>query len=174
MSKKCCICDALPEVLPKKKSSFGKKLFVTAAIIGTTAVAVKSIKRLVEAKKEDLERGNQYRDTKEYLNVFNGQNLVIDGSEECKDMKIKAMFAGSVINMTAANITKDISLEITSVCGGIRLLIPEGINVQTDCKALASGIANPTEYVAGQPTIYISGNLFCSGLQIQTGADSDN
>ena len=174
MSKKCSVCEVLPDVLPKKKSCFGKKLLITAAVIGTAAVAVKSIKRLVEEKKEDLERGNQYRDTKEYLNVFNGQNLVIDGSEECKDMKFKVMFAGSIVNMTAANITKDISLEIASVCGGIRILIPEGVNVQADCKALASGIANQTEYIAGQPTIYISGKLFCSGLQIQAGADSDN
>ncbi len=152
---------------PVKKSCAGKKFLTAVAVFGSIAAISTVVRRVVTAKKEEYNRGNQYRSVKKYLNVFSGEKLDFT-DKELGDMDFDTVFGGVDLDLSGARIDKDLHIRCRTIFGGFNLYVPSDVNVQIDCKSVAGGFCNPLVVKAGVPTIFISGLCAFGGINVQT------
>ena len=86
-------------------------------------------------------------------------------------MRVLNTFADTTLDFDEAKFTSMTTrIKITSVFGGIKIYIPEGINVVTNVSCIMAGVKDCTygSNGASKPTIILDGFIFCSDIKIKS------
>ena len=86
-------------------------------------------------------------------------------------MRVLNTFADTTLDFDEAKFTSMTTrIKIISVFGGIKIYIPEGINVVTNVSCIMAGVKDSTygSNDASKPTIILDGFIFCSDIKIKS------
>lgn len=116
--------------------------------------------------KEKIKSLNQ-EGLEEYYATFSGQEINPKG-EEFKGASLNAIFGGIDLNLTEAQIQKDTLINVTSVFGGVDIIVPSNVNVKVQSTSLFGGVDNKIKkYTENLPTIYIKAFCLFGGADIK-------
>ncbi len=88
-------------------------------------------------------------------------------SENFKGGKVVLVFAGGEIDLRGAKAqSKEITLEITSVFGGCKVMVPQGWKVKVQGTAIVGGYDNRTASAEGGTVLIIRGSAVFGGVEI--------
>lgn len=112
--------------------------------------------------------GNDYVDS---VNVFGGSNQTVY-SKNFKGGEITAIFGGCDVNLTHADFTGEVVVDITAICGGAKIVIPPGWQVKHEVTAIFGGLDDKR---AIQPNIDNTNKLLIvRGIALFGGVDIRN
>lgn len=86
-------------------------------------------------------------------------------------MRVLNTFADTILDFDEAKFTSMTTrIKITSVFGGIKIYIPEGINVVTNVSCIMAGVKDSASGSnnTNKPTIILDGFIFCSDIKIKS------
>ena len=72
-----------------------------------------------------------------------------------------------ITDLSKAIFTKDITIELQNVVGGVNLVVPENVNVEVKYEAKMSGTNNLVKHHEGAFTIFLCGKVTAGGVNIQ-------
>lgn len=100
--------------------------------------------------------------------VFGGININMSG-KEFKGKNINAVFGGLKLDLREAKIKEDVIINATAVFGGIDILVPEDVLVETKSNSFFGGISNKKKSTPkdGAPTIYVNGAAMFGGIEVK-------
>ena len=100
--------------------------------------------------------------------VFGGININMSG-KEFKGKNINAVFGGLKLDLREAKIKEDVIINATAVFGGIDILVPEDVLVETKSNSFFGGISNKKKSTPkdGAPTIYVNGVAMFGGIEVK-------
>lgn len=104
------------------------------------------------------------------VSIFQGTQLV-SNAEPFYGGRILSMFAGTRLDLRkAAPAPTGIEIEVTMICSGLQVVVPEGWRVRFSGRNFMSGFSDATRTTADPevPTVHITGLLAMSGLQATT------
>lgn len=104
----------------------------------------------------------------DYSAIFASNNVIFP-CEEFNGANIMAIFGGVDLSLKNAIITKDISINTTSVFGGVEIILPPNVNVKVSSVPIFGGVSNKANpiYDVGTPTIYINSTCIFGGTEIK-------
>jgi predicted membrane protein len=112
------------------------ELFWPALLVGLGAIL---IARGVNRKREGIDEGPNYI---EDMSIFGGGDRVIS-SQEFKGGRVTAIFGGSKYNLINAELAKGRNvLDIFTVFGGCKLIVPQGWEVKIEVSAIFGGFSD--------------------------------
>lgn len=100
--------------------------------------------------------------------VFGGTNINMAG-KEFKGKNLSAVFGAVKLDLRDAKIKEDVIINATAVFGGVEILVPDDIIVETKSNSFFGGVsnkrtANPKDKA---PTIYINGMALFGGVEVK-------
>lgn len=100
--------------------------------------------------------------------IFSG-NTTQNHSSDYKGGDISAIFGGVELDLRKAKITKEASINLFVLCGGVTLIVPENWTVKTQAMPIAGGIENKTvaPIEKNAPVLHISGDIIMGGVEIK-------
>lgn len=143
--------------MSKKSSTKSRIIFwgiMAAGIYGVTKFIKKQKNRLLPNFQGD-----------QYMYSFADKNIVKGEGENVNNMRLVNSFSNMSVDISKAEITSDVTIELDNVFSNVVLAVPEGINVKVDCSGKGSIVA-PETSCEEVPTIYISGKNHYSSLNV--------
>lgn len=118
-----------------------------------------------KAEKKIYDKGGEL---KEYCATFSGMDLNFDG-ETFHGASLTAVFGSIKCDLRGAVIEDDAVITVSSVFGGIDILLPEHISVSVTVKSIFGGVSDGCRSNAHEsdPTVYIGGNCIFGGVDIK-------
>jgi hypothetical protein len=152
-------------VVPVKKTSAGKKVVKAIVVIAAVNGAIKLIS-MYSSKKENsknLPEGEYC-----YKLMMNGKQLSFN-DQVVKKITLSAKMSGIDLDLSNIEDLDGLQIYCKGWMSGICIRVPENITVKTDLKIRAGGISNsvPSYIDENLPTIYISGKVYLSGVDIR-------
>ncbi len=98
--------------------------------------------------------------------AFSGCDINYDG-QVFEGAELTAVFGGVECDLRNAIIEKDCAIRVSSIFGGIDILVPAGINVKVSSNSIFGGVSNKTAVHQNAPTLYISGTCMFGGVEIK-------
>lgn len=141
------------------------KLFIPAifVIIGIGMI----INNNNSCKIKDIDQ----KDITEYGAVFGGQEIKV--TDEFKGANIDAIFGEAEIDLSNSIINQNVLIKASSVFGGIKLILPNNVNVKISNIPLFGGVSNKyyKKQVVADPnqvtyTIYLNSVCMFGGIEI--------
>lgn len=141
------------------------KLLFPAILVGIGLSLL--LKDKIGAKlKEKIKTLNQ-DGLEEYYATFSGQEINPKG-EEFKGASLNAIFGGIDLNLADVQIQKDTLINVTSVFGGVDIIVPSNVNVKVQSTSIFGGVDNKVKkYNENLPTIYIKAFCLFGGADIK-------
>ena len=112
-----------------------------------------------EATKEDM---------LDVVAVFGGVKKVVF-SKNFRGGEVVCVFGGCEINLTQADFTGLIKLEIEAIFGGAKLIVPANWQVRSEASAILGGIDDKRDPVASASSdkiLVLQGTAICGGIEI--------
>lgn len=108
------------------------------------------------------------KNAKEYCATF-GEQKVDFKDETFNGATVDAIFGSVRLDLVDAKITKDVFINVTSVFGGITLIVPDGVNVESMVTPIFGGLNDrrKTKKKDAKHTIYIKGMSVFGGIEIR-------
>lgn len=102
--------------------------------------------------------------------VFGGikQRIV---SKDFKGGEVVAVFGGAEVNLTQADMQFPAEIEITAVCGGVKLVIPTNWRINNESAVIFGGIDDkrpPAPETDSQKVLTIKGTCIFGGIEIRS------
>lgn len=104
-----------------------------------------------------------------YTAVFSGQKLNYD-NEKFEGLDATAIFGGLDIDLRNAIFESDVTIDVTSVFGGVNLFIPKNVKVKVISSSIFGGVENKVRHPEtddNSKTIYINANCAFGGVDIK-------
>lgn len=100
--------------------------------------------------------------------IFGGVDLM-SASEDYQGGNATAVLGGVKIDMRKAIIKKEATLTVFVLCGGIELIVPEGVVVKPQATCILGGIENkyPATATKNAPVLYVAGTVTMGGIEIK-------
>lgn len=100
--------------------------------------------------------------------VFGSQNLYYSG-EEFNGAKLTSVFGGITCDLRGASFSGDSVIKVSSVFGGIDIIVPDHVNVKVNSNSLFGGIKDRRHRNSNsnQYTVYVDGNCLFGGVDIK-------
>ncbi len=98
--------------------------------------------------------------------TFSNCNLNFDG-QVFEGAELTATFGSVNCDLRNAAITEDCAIKVSSVFGGIEILVNNDVNVKVNSNSIFGGISNKTTTHKDAPTIYVSGTCMFGGVEIR-------
>ncbi len=100
--------------------------------------------------------------------IFGGVDL-ISASEDYQGGNATAVLGGVKIDMRKATIKKEATLTVFVLCGGIELIVPEGVVVKPQATCILGGIENKYSATSAKdaPILYVAGTVTMGGIEIK-------
>lgn len=98
--------------------------------------------------------------------TFAYKNIVKGEGESVNNMRLINSFSNMSVDISKAEITSDVTIELDNVFSNVMLAVPEGINVKVDCNGKGGSVVAPETSYEEVPTIYISGRNHYSNLNV--------
>lgn len=142
----------------------GKLIFpAILVVIGLSLL----LKDRVEAKVKEKIKNLNKEGLEEYYATFSGQEINSKG-DEFKGASLNAIFGGIDLNLTDAQIQKDTLINVTSVFGGVDIIVPVNVNVKVQSTSIFGGVDNKIKkYTENLPTIYVKAFCLFGGADIK-------
>ncbi len=97
--------------------------------------------------------------------AFSGCDLNYHG-EVFEGTELTAVFGGVECDLRKAIIEKDCAIKVTTIFGGIDILVPDNVNVKVSSNCIFGGVSNKTAIHKDAPTIYVNGICIFGGVDI--------
>ena len=97
--------------------------------------------------------------------AFSGCDLNYDG-EVFEGTELTAVFGGVECDLKNAIIEKDCAIKVTTIFGGIDIMVPDHVNVKVSSNCIFGGVSNKTAIHKDAPTIYVNGICIFGGVDI--------
>jgi len=143
--------------MSKKSSTKSRIIFW-----GIMAAGIYGVTKFIKKQKNRLLPNFQ---GEQYMYSFADKNIVKGEGENVNNMRLINSFSNMSVDISKAEITSDVSIELDNVFSNVMLAVPEGINVKVDCSGKGSIVTPETSYEE-VPTIYISGKNHYSSLNV--------
>jgi hypothetical protein len=104
------------------------------------------------------------------VSIFTGTDLV-STAEPFYGGRVLSMFAGTQLDLRKATpAPTGIEIEVTAICSGVLIVVPEGWRVRFSLRNISSGISDATRTTADPdvPTVNVTGVVAFSGLKTAT------
>lgn len=100
--------------------------------------------------------------------VFSGVNINLSG-KEFKGKNVSAIFGGLKLDLREAKIKEDVIINATAIFGGVDILVPEGVIVETKSNSFFGGVSNKKKSApkAKAPTVYVNGTAMFGGVEVR-------
>ena len=100
--------------------------------------------------------------------IFSGVDHV-SAAEDYEGGNVTAIFGGVKLDMRKVVIKKEATLNVVAFCGGVELVVPEGVIVKTRASCIMGGIENkhPATVAKNAPVLYIGGTLVMGGVEVK-------
>jgi len=100
--------------------------------------------------------------------VFGGTNINMAG-KEFKGKNLSAVFGAIKLDLREAKIKEDIIINATAVFGGIDILVPDNVVVETKSNSFFGGVSNKKKSApkGKVPTIYVNGMALFGGIEVK-------
>jgi predicted membrane protein len=100
--------------------------------------------------------------------VFGGSNINLAG-KEFKGKNINAIFGGLKLDLREAKIKEDVIINATAVFGGIDILVPKDVAVETKSNSFFGGVSNKKKTAPKDkaPTVYVNGVALFGGIEVK-------
>lgn len=100
--------------------------------------------------------------------VFGGTNINMAG-KEFKGKNLSAVFGAIKLDLREAKIKEDIIINATAVFGGIDILVPDNVVVETKSNSFFGGVSNKKKSApkGKAPTIYVNGMALFGGIEVK-------
>ena len=102
--------------------------------------------------------------------VFAG-NETVNKSQNYKGGKVTAIFGGVSIDLRDAKITKEATLDVFALCGGVELKVPREWKVKHKVLPILGGIeskAHSEKITDESPILYITGTVALGGVEVKS------
>lgn len=151
----------------KKKSGLAALLKVAAVVVAIHGGMI-ALGKYMAKKSRELELANAGNKEKNYLAFMNGKDVKL-GKERLEKISVRSFMGGVVLDLTEAEILKDMDIDIKCVMGGVNIKVPPMVRVILDGSNTMSGFANqvPDYEVEDIPTIYIYAESIMGGICVQ-------
>ncbi|MBR3270035.1 hypothetical protein IKG07_02180 [Candidatus Saccharibacteria bacterium] len=118
----------------------------------------KAVEKLNEKFNKDDESGA----------VFSGINIDLSG-KEFKGKNVSAVFGGLKLDLRDAKIKEDVIINATAIFGGVDILVPENVVVETKSNSFFGGVSNKKKRTskAKAPTVYVNGTAMFGGIEVK-------
>jgi predicted membrane protein len=117
--------------------------------------------------KKLLEEMKQNGQTPIYTSaIFGASEQKFDG-EVFTGARLTAIFGAVQLDLRNAVIPADCAIQVTTVFGGVDILLPEHINAEVRVSSIFGGTSNPKNHRKDMPTVYVTGVCLFGGVQIQ-------
>ena len=100
--------------------------------------------------------------------VFGGSNINLAG-KEFKGKNINAIFGGLKLDLREAKIKEDVIINATAVFGGIDILVPKDVAIETKSNSFFGGVSNKKKTAPKDkaPTVYVNGVALFGGIEVK-------
>ena len=102
--------------------------------------------------------------------IFAGRDIRVENSE-FEGAELTGIFGGIDLNLKNAVITKNVTIEIKAVFGGVDILVPPDVRVVVDVTPIMGGVENGTHAPLGAdentPTVYIKGSCVFGCVEVK-------
>lgn len=100
--------------------------------------------------------------------VFGAVNINMSG-KEFKGKNLNAVFGGLKLDLREAKIKEDVIINATAIFGGVDILVPEGVLVETKSNSFFGGVSTKKKATPkdGAPTIYVNGVAMFGGIEVK-------
>ena len=102
--------------------------------------------------------------------VFAGRDIHVDNST-FGGADLSAFFGGIDMNLKNAVVTRNVTIDVKAVFGGISLIMPSNVRVVVDVTPILGGVDNGARTPLGAdentPTIYVKGTCMFGGVDIK-------
>lgn len=102
--------------------------------------------------------------------VFGGVKKIVL-SKNFRGGEVVCVFGGAEINLSQADFTDPIRLEIVAVFGGAKLIVPANWEIRSEVTAILGGIDDKRESVTTQnpeKILVLEGTAICGGIEISS------
>lgn len=137
---------------------------VALVIVGLSLIFKDSINGKI---KKEMKKLNQNND-KEYYATFAGQDLDFS-NEEFSGCNLNAIFGGIKCNLRSTKIKKDAIINVSTIFGGITLIVPENVNVKLVSTPIFGGVSDDRakKETDSEVTLYINATCMFGGLELK-------
>ncbi|MBQ9120614.1 MAG: hypothetical protein IJY09_11280 [Lachnospiraceae bacterium] len=154
---------------PARKSVLGKVLGA-AAVLAAVGALIKTYgahRRKIAEQKEAATKDSSY---KVYEVFCNGKSIEV--TEGFAGADIRCFVGGICLDLSKAELEKDVYIDLHNSFGGIEIKLPEGVNVSDEATCICGGVAKLVDDYEGEDvrTVHITGKTFFGGLAIRTEA----
>lgn len=122
-----------------------------------------------EINKNIKELNEKYNNEDGYCSTFSSQNIKL-GKEEFKGTNVNAIFGGVKLDLRDAIIKKDSVINVTSVFGGVDILVPDDVFVEVKSNSIFGGVDNKVKNKNDEKkkaTIYVNATCMFGGVDIK-------
>ena len=148
----------------------GLLLFLAANDVITYSVIVKAfwpfilimIGLSLIVKPKRLKNEGKYQPS--YIAVMGGSNEKIN--DTLKDTSVVAVMGAVELDISSSKVSSDVTINVTSVLGGVEIRVPNDVNVVTSGMPILGGVDN-THKNSGKHTIYINYTCALGGIEIK-------
>lgn len=122
-------------------------------------------------KKGDSEVSGDDVETLTETTIFAGSKKAIS-SRKFKSAKLTNIFGGSELDLSNADLKDDVVIEAVVMFGGVKIFLPEGVNLRDDITKIAADVKNTYEKRSqkksstSQVNITIKGVVMFGGIEI--------
>jgi predicted membrane protein len=110
-------------------------------------------------------------DTLDTTAIFSGQKKKII-TKDFKGGEITTMFGGTELDFSQADITKSAEIDISTIFGGTKLVVPANWNIKSEVVCIFGGIddkrAINTNLPGGEKSLVLKGTVIFGGIDIKS------
>lgn len=133
-------------------------------VIGLSFIFKDFFNTKINSKIKELNKNNN---SEEYSAMFSGQNLNFD-NQEFKGASLNSIFGGIKLDLRKAKIDTDIIINLTTVFGGVDILVPSDVNVIVKSTSIFGGVDNKVQNTDdNKNTIYVNASCIFGGADIK-------
>lgn len=131
--------------------------------------ALIAVKKLVERIGKKFEEENQKGGVKRHILFLDGKTVKVEGP--VTELELFTGLSGVVVDLTAAQFSKEASLTVYGLMSGISIKLPPMVRVECDSAELFSGYANlvPSYEDETLPVFRLKGMDLLCGREIKLG-----
>jgi len=108
----------------------------------------------------------------DYTSTFSGQNIDFEDFEGCN---LNAIFGGVKCDLSKSKIKNESLINACAIFGGVKIIVPEGINVKVKSTSIFGGVSN--NYVKNNDskiTLYVDAICLFGGVDIDDTNSKNN
>ena len=142
------------------------KLLLPALLIAVGLLIV--FKDVLNINNKEIKKLEKNSNNNDYYAVFGSQNVNFD-NENVQNINAKSLFGEIKLDLSKANIEKDIVINTLSIFGGININVPENVKIKIKSIPFFGNVEDKTKNVTSEKeiTIYIDAICIFGGVEIK-------